>query len=328
MSAAVTNVLEVRDLCTHIATEDGVIKAVDSVSFELAAGEVLGIVGESGSGKSVTSLSLLGLMPRPPAFHPRGQALYRGRDLLQLSERELRAIRGDRISMIFQDPMSALNPYLTVERQLTEVLELHRGLDHRQARVRSAQMLERVGIADPERRLDAYPHELSGGMRQRVMIAMALLCEPDVLIADEPTTALDVTIQAQILRLIESLRRDFGTSVILITHDLGVVAGMADRVAVMYAGRIVESAPTEALFAAPAHPYTAGLLASTPSLTGPHRERLRAIAGLPPSLAALPSGCAFRPRCGRSIDACSEPPPLLEFEAGRFARCHHREQLP
>jgi oligopeptide transport system ATP-binding protein len=331
MSAAakpVQNVLDVRDLCTHIATDDGVVKAVDSVSFELGAGEVLGIVGESGSGKSVTSLSLLGLMPRPQASHPRGAAFYRGRDLLRLSERELRAIRGNRISMIFQDPMSALNPYLTVERQLTEVLELHRGLGRNEARVRAAEMLVRVGMAEPERRLGAYPHELSGGMRQRVMIAMALLCEPDVLIADEPTTALDVTIQAQILQLIEKLRRDFGTSVILITHDLGVVAGMADRVLVMYAGRIVESAPTDALFAAPAHPYTAGLLASTPSLTGAHRERLRAIPGLPPSLSALPTGCAFRPRCGRAIDACAEAPALLEFQPGRFARCHHRGQTP
>jgi oligopeptide transport system ATP-binding protein len=327
-ASAAEPVLDVRDLCTQIATDDGAVRAVDSVTFQLGAGEVLGIVGESGSGKSVTSLSLLGLMPRPQTSHPRGQALYRGRDLLKLDERALRAVRGDRISMIFQDPMSALNPYLTVERQLSEVLELHRGLDRKAARARCAEMLGRVGIAEPERRLGAYPHELSGGMRQRVMIAMALLCEPDVLIADEPTTALDVTIQAQILQLIQSLRRDFGTSVILITHDLGLVAGMADRVLVMYAGRIVESAPTEALFAAPAHPYTAALLASTPSLSGAHRERLRAIPGLPPSLSALPRGCAFRPRCGRSIAACDDAPPAFEFAPDRVARCHNREPAP
>jgi oligopeptide transport system ATP-binding protein len=322
-------VLEVRDLCTHIATEHGVVKAVDGVSFELGAGEVLGIVGESGSGKSVTSLSLLGLMPRPPAFHPRGEALYRGRDLLRMSERELQEIRGDRVSMIFQDPMTSLNPYLTVERQLTEVLELHRGLPRHSARLRAAEMLERVGIAEPAQRLRAYPHELSGGMRQRVMIAMALLCEPDVLIADEPTTALDVTIQAQILLLIQGLRRDFGTSVILITHDLGLVAGMADRVLVMYAGRVVEAARTDALFAAPAHPYTAGLLASTPSLTGPNRVPLRAIAGVPPSLDRLPAGCPFRPRCARAIDVCAvDSPALIEHAPQRFARCHNREPAP
>jgi oligopeptide/dipeptide ABC transporter ATP-binding protein len=326
MSSAET-VLQVRDLCTHIATDDGVVKAVDGVSFELAAGEVLGIVGESGSGKSVTSLSLMGLMPRPPAFHPRGQVLYRGRDTLHMPERELEGIRGNRISMIFQDPMTSLNPYLTVERQLSEVLELHRGMSRAAARARSGEMLERVGIAEVGRRLDQYPHELSGGMRQRVMIAMALLCEPDVLIADEPTTALDVTIQAQILALIQNLRRDFGTSVILITHDLGLVAGMADRVLVMYAGRVIEAARTDALFAAPAHPYSAGLLASTPSLTGAHRTPLRAIAGLPPSLAKLPPGCPFRPRCPRALERCAteypEPRPMPGPE--HSACCHNPE---
>ena len=322
-------VLDVRDLCTHILSDDGVVKAVDGVSFQLLSGEVLGIVGESGSGKSVTSLSLMGLTQRPAAFHPRGEVLYRGRDVLRMSERELERIRGNRISMIFQDPMTSLNPYLTVERQLTEVLELHRGMPRRTAQSRACEMLQRVGIADAPRRLRAYPHELSGGMRQRVMIAMALLCEPDVLIADEPTTALDVTIQAQILELIQGLRREIGMSVILITHDLGLVAGMADRVLVMYAGRVVEAAPTRAIFAAPAHPYTTGLLASTPSLSGAHRAPLRAIAGLPPSLTHLPAGCPFRPRCGRVVDRCAlESPAESEIASGHHARCYNPEHRP
>jgi peptide/nickel transport system ATP-binding protein len=259
MSAEGSVVLEARDLHTHFAIDGGVVRAVDGVSFELRRGEVLGIVGESGCGKSATSLSIMGLVPKPPASHPKGEVLYRGTDLLRASEAELRKIRGNRISMIFQDPMTSLNPYLTVARQLTEVLELHRGLSPAAARVRAAEMLVRVGIAEPGRRLDAYPHELSGGMRQRVMIAMALACEPEILIADEPTTALDVTIQAQILTLIKQLQRESGTSVLLITHDLGVVAGMADRVLVMYAGRVIEAAPTEALFRSPAHPFSAAL---------------------------------------------------------------------
>jgi oligopeptide transport system ATP-binding protein len=322
-------VLEVHDLCTHFRTDEGVVKAVDGVSFDLREREVIGIVGESGSGKSVTALSILQLLSRQDTFHPRGRILYRGRDLLRASERELRALRGDRISIIFQDPMTSLNPYLTVERQLTEVLELHRGLGRRRARSRAFEMLERVGISDPGQRLDAHPHELSGGMRQRVMIAMALLCEPDILIADEPTTALDVTIQAQILTLIRSLQRDFGTAVMLITHDLGVVAGMADRVMVMYAGRIVEAAPTEDLFASPAHPYTAGLLAGIPRLTGEQGAPLPAIQGLPPNLSSVPPGCPFRPRCPRAISACAtEYPRRSEVSSAHLMHCHHPMPSP
>jgi oligopeptide transport system ATP-binding protein len=302
------------------------VAAVSGVSFELARGELLAIVGESGSGKSVTGLSILGLLPRPGAFHPRGEILYRGKDLLRASERELRALRGNRISMIFQDPLTALNPYLTVGRQLTEVLELHRSLAPRAARARAIEMLARVGIADPSRRIDAYPHELSGGMRQRVMIAMALLCEPEVLIADEPTTALDVTIQAQILTLIKELQRESGSSVILITHDMGVVAGMADRVLVMYAGRVVEAAPAGELFAHRAHPYTAGLLASIPRIDGAHRAPLRVIPGLPPDLTHPPAGCPFHPRCARAIAPCStDYPAARAFGARHHAHCHNPE---
>jgi oligopeptide transport system ATP-binding protein len=322
-------VLEVRDLCTHFATDDGVVKAVDGVSFELRRGEVLGIVGESGCGKSAAGLSIMGLLPQGIASHPRGQVLYGGKDLLRASEDELRRIRGDRISMIFQDPLTALNPYLTVGRQLGEVLEQHRDLSARDAHVRARAMLEHVGIAEAERRMAAYPHELSGGMRQRVMIAMALLCEPDVLIADEPTTALDVTIQAQILRLVRRLQHDSGTSVILITHDLGVVAGMADRVLVMYAGRVVEGADTDALFRARAHPYTAALLAGIPRLDGGDRAPLRAIPGLPPDLLHVPPGCPFRPRCPRALELCArEYPGRSELAAAHHVHCHNREPAP
>jgi oligopeptide transport system ATP-binding protein len=317
-------VLAVRDLCTYFRGEAGPIKAVDGVSFEIRRGEVLGIVGESGSGKSVTSLSILGLLPKADTFHPRGEVRYGGRDLLRVPEPELQRLRGDRASMIFQDPMTSLNPYLTVERQLTEVLEHHRRVSRRVARARAMTMLERVGIADAPARLRAYPHQLSGGMRQRVMIAMALLCEPELLIADEPTTALDVTIQAQILSLIRDLQRDFGTAVILITHDLGVVAGMADRVQVMYAGRIVEAAPTDALFANPAHPYTRGLLGSVPSLGAARGEPLTAIPGLPPDLGQLPEGCPFRPRCPRASEICaSQYPRRDEVAPAHFVHCHH-----
>jgi oligopeptide transport system ATP-binding protein len=323
-------VLEVRDLCTHFKTDDGVVKAVDGVSFELRRGEVLGIVGESGCGKSATGLSIMGLVPRDLASHPRGQVLYGGgRDLLRSSEDELRSIRGNRISMIFQDPLTSLNPYLTIGRQLTEVLELHRELHPRDARARAREMLDRVGIAEAERRMAAYPHELSGGMRQRVMIAMALLCEPDVLIADEPTTALDVTIQAQILLLIQQLQRDSGTSVILITHDLGVVAGIADRVLVMYAGRVVEGAPTDALFRSRAHPYTAGLLAGIPRLDARDRAPLQAIPGLPPDLLQTPPGCPFRPRCARALELCAhEYPERTDLAAGHYVHCHNRAEVP
>ena len=318
-------VLAVRDLCTQFATDDGIVKAVDGVSFELRRGEVLGIVGESGCGKSATGLSIMRLLPRS-AEHPRGEVLYGGKDLLRASEPELRRIRGDRISMIFQDPLTALNPYLTIGRQLREVLEHHRGLGAGEAHTRARSLLERVGIAEAERRMAAYPHELSGGMRQRVMIAMALLCEPDVLIADEPTTALDVTIQAQILRLVRDLQRDSGTSVILVTHDLGVVAGMADRILVMYAGRVVESASPDVLFQSRAHPYTAALLAGLPRLDGGDRTPLRAIPGAPPDLLHVPPGCPFRPRCPRALEVCArEYPERTVLAPGHDLHCHNPE---
>ena len=322
-------VLEVEDLCTHFRSEGGVVKAVDGIDFTVRAGEVLGIVGESGSGKTVASLSILGLIPRPPGHHPRGSIRYRGQELLNAPDESLRRIRGNRIAMIFQDPMSSLNPYLTLDRQLTEVLELHRGMGRAEARTHALRVLDEVGIADAPQRIDGYPHELSGGMRQRVMIAMALLCEPDVLIADEPTTALDVSIQAQILDLIRALQKRSGTSVILITHDLGVIAGMADRVAVIYAGRIVETGTVEAIFAAPRHPYTRGLLDSIPRFDRPRGEPLRPIEGLPPDLSRLPAGCPFHPRCRRAEADCAlSYPPRLDLGADRYAHCFHPEVAP
>ena len=314
-----TNLLSIRDLQTHFRTEDGVVKAVDGVSFDLAEGETLGIVGESGSGKSVTCLSLLRLVPSPPAFFPGGEVRFDDRDLLKLSEAEMEKIRGDKIAMIFQDPMTSLNPYLTVERQLTEVLEVHRDLSRAEARSLCIEMLGKVGIPSPDKRIDQYPHEYSGGMRQRVMIAMALLCNPRLLIADEPTTALDVTIQAQILELISELKRDLNMGVILITHDLGVVAQVADRVAVMYAGRIVEEGPSANLFSTPAHPYTIGLLRSIPDPETP-RDRLEGIPGSVPSPHAWPPGCRFHPRCAVALDRCrTDDPSLMQAPATRAA---------
>ena len=302
------------------------MKAVDGVSFDVAPGETLGIVGESGSGKSVTCLSILGLVPSPPAFFPAGEVHFEGKNLLAATESEMEQVRGDRIAMIFQDPMTSLNPYLTVERQLTEVLETHRKIGHVEARNQSIEMLRKVGIPSPEKRIDQYPHEYSGGMRQRVMIAMALLCKPRLLIADEPTTALDVTIQAQILDLIRELKRDLNMSVVLITHDLGVVAGTTDRLAVMYAGRIVEQGTTEEVFENPKHPYTRGLLQSVPRLDQ-QNEQLQAIPGLPPDLSALPTGCPFRPRCELATDRCSsEYPDVVTFSPGRWAACWEATQ--
>ena len=315
-------VLQVRDLRTHFRTDDGLVKAVDGVSFELAPGETLGIVGESGSGKTVTCLSVMGLVPQPPGSHPSGEILFDRYDLLQLPERQWGQIRGNRISMIFQDPMTSLNPFLKIERQLTEVLEVHQGVRPSESRKRSIEMLARVGISDPERRIVQYPHHFSGGMRQRVMVAMALLCEPQLLIADEPTTALDVTIQAQILDLIRDLKQASQTSVILITHDLGVVAGITDRIAVMYAGKIVEAGPTDEVFADPRHPYTQGLLRSVPRLDEVRKERLIAIPGLPPDLSALPAGCPFHPRCAEATDRCSvEYPAKVRFHEHKWAAC-------
>jgi oligopeptide transport system ATP-binding protein len=321
-------VLEVQDLRVRFETHQGVVRAVDGVSFKLDEGETLGIVGESGSGKSVTSLALMGLVPQPPGVVSATRLVLGRRDLLTTTPAELRGLRGKEIAMIFQDPMTSLNPLLTVERQLTEVLERHEGLSRRQARKRAATALGEVGIPAPESRLDSYPHQLSGGMRQRVMIAMALLCNPRVLIADEPTTALDVTIQAQILELMKDLQRRHGMAIALITHDLGVVAGMSDRLQVMYGGRVVETGATDEVFARPLHPYTLALLASVPRLTGDPGERLAAIEGSPPDLAALPAGCAFAPRCPFAIEPCrAAVPPLDAPAAGRKSACIRAEHL-
>ncbi len=312
--------LSVRDLRVTFETHQGSVEAVAGVTFDMEPGETLALVGESGSGKSVTSLAILGLIPNPPGVVSSDGILWGGRDLTRLREVELRRIRGNEISMIFQDPMTSLNPLLTVGQQLAEVLEIHRGMGRREARQLCVAGLGDVGIPHPEARFDAYPHELSGGMRQRVMIAMALLCRPKLLFADEPTTALDVTIQAQILELMKALQASHGTAILLITHDLGIVAGMADRVHVMYAGRLVETAPTPPLFEQPAHPYTEGLLASVPTLTGTPGAMLRTITGQPPDLAELPPGCAFEPRCAWRIDRCALERPALAPVGDRARR--------
>ena len=321
-----TPLLQVTDLETRFFTRDGVVRAVDRVSFSIEAGETLAVVGESGCGKSVTSLSILRLIASPPGRIVGGKVLFEGRDLLTLSEDEMRAVRGDAISMIFQEPMTSLNPALTIGRQIAEGLVLHRGLSQQDALARAAEMLRKVRMPEPERRLRQYPHELSGGMRQRVMIAMALVCGPRLLIADEPTTALDVTIQAQILELMRELARETGAAIILITHDLGVVAEMAQRVVVMYGGRKVEEAPVEALFAHPRHPYTAGLLGSMPRLGDSLREgalkRLVEIPGMVPSLSEAQSGCLFAPRCPNALSRCTqETPSLVAHGTGHFAAC-------
>jgi oligopeptide transport system ATP-binding protein len=306
-------ILSVQDLKVSFHTEDGVVRAVDGVSFDVEKGQVLGIVGESGSGKSVTNLALLGLIPQPPGRIESGRALFCGQEILGLSEHERRKLRGNRISMIFQDPMTSLNPFLRISLQLTEVLEYHRRLSRRAARVKAIEMLELVGIPDAAGRIDDYPHQFSGGMRQRVMIAMALLCEPELLIADEPTTALDVTIQAQILELIKTIRTELGTSVILITHDLGVVAGLCDETIVLYAGKILEKGPTRQLFGTPQQPYTRGLLRSVPRLDEQHKGLLTPIRGNPPDLSKPFTGCPFVPRCDFVLPEC-EPqfPPVRD----------------
>jgi len=318
--------LEVDNLKTHFFTRDGVVRAVDGVSFSVAPGETLAVVGESGCGKSVTSLSILRLIASPPGRIVAGRVVFEGRDLLTLSDDEMRAVRGDRISMIFQEPMTSLNPALTVGRQIAESLVLHRGLAPADAMAKATQMLRKVQMPEPERRVRQYPHELSGGMRQRVMIAMALACGPRLLIADEPTTALDVTIQAQILELMRELARETGASIVLITHDLGVVAEMADRVVVMYAGRKVEEAPANELFARPHHPYTRGLLGSMPqlgdSVRGQDRKRLVEIAGVVPSLKEDQPGCLFAPRCPNATARCTaELPQLTAHGPGHWTAC-------
>ncbi|MEO6391466.1 MAG: ABC transporter ATP-binding protein [Pyrinomonadaceae bacterium] len=315
-------ILEVNDLKTYFRTEDGTVKAVDGISFNLERGETLGIVGESGSGKSVTNLSILRLIPDPPGKIVGGSVTFNGIDLLSLSSAEIRKIRGKRIAMIFQDPMTSLNPFLRISKQLMEMTQLHLGYNKQQAYEHAIKMLDEVGIPDPENRVDNYPHEFSGGMRQRVMIAMALSCEPELLIADEPTTALDVTIQAQILELIKSLKAKTGASVILITHDLGVVAGMTDHIIVMYAGKVFEQARTRDLFATPGNPYTKGLLRSVPDPTS-EQGKLYQIPGLPPDVAHLPPGCPFAPRCERAEDICRrEMPPFVALTPEHHSLCH------
>jgi oligopeptide/dipeptide ABC transporter ATP-binding protein len=314
--------LEVKGLKVRFTTEDGVVRAVDDVSFELDRGKVLGVVGESGSGKSVTAMTILGLTrDKNTAFE--GEVLYRRENLLALPEARLREVRGNEIAMIFQDPMTSLNPVYTVGDQIVEAITTHEQASKQEAKRRAVELLRQVGIPNPQERVDDYPHQFSGGMRQRAMIAMALSCNPDVLIADEPTTALDVTIQAQILELLDRLRADFDSAVILITHDLGVVAEVADEIAVMYAGRIVERASKRQLFYDPQHPYTWGLLGSIPRLDRPKPKKLASIEGMPPSLINLPQGCKFRPRCPQAFDKCIEEPELANHveERGHLDRC-------
>jgi oligopeptide/dipeptide ABC transporter ATP-binding protein len=338
--------LRVHDLVTSFRTDAGVLRAVDGVSFDVPKGKTVSLVGESGCGKSVTSLSILRLLPSPPARIESGSVELAGRNLLDLSEREMRSVRGNAISMIFQEPMTSLNPVYSVGTQIVEAIRLHQNKSRRDARIRAIEMLRMVGIPEPQTTVDAYPHELSGGQRQRVMIAMALACEPELLIADEPTTALDVTIQAQILELLRSLQDKLGMSIVLITHDLGVVAENAEHVVVMYAGRVVESAPSHDLFASPRHPYTRGLLESRPHVPRqnhgvatahpepPHgrgrnqRKRLPTIEGMVPDLRHLPPGCRFADRCPMRVAACTErEPELVEVSPGRWARCIRSHEM-
>ena len=318
--------LEVRNLRTHFFTREGVLPAVDDVSFSLARGRILGLVGESGSGKSVTGFSIMGLVD-PPGRVVGGEILYQGRDLTKLAPRELRKLQGNRIAMVFQDPMMTLNPVLRIDAQMIEAVRAHSSMSHTQAREHARDTLGLMGIPSPEERLRAYPHQLSGGMRQRVAIAIAMLHRPDLIIADEPTTALDVTIQAQILSEVQKLARQHGTALIWITHDLSVVAGLADEVAVMYAGRIVEHGPVDAVLDAPLHPYTMGLIDSLPS-ENRRGQRLRQIPGMTPNLLSLPAGCAFAARCPRATEACGVRPEMTQPNAGRLVRCFHPGTLP
>ena len=319
--------LEVKDLATYFFTPEGVVKAVDGISYDLEEGEILGLVGESGCGKSVSALSLMRLIQNP-GRNVAGSVMFDGQDLLTLDDDDMRHIRGKDMSMIFQEPMTSLNPVLTIGRQLTEALQLHLGLDRTGAETRAGELLLMVGIPEGDRRLKDYPHQFSGGMRQRVMIAMALSCNPKMLIADEPTTALDVTIQAQILELVQQLGRELGTAVLVITHNLGVVARYADRVNVMYAGKIIERGTSREIYGNPRHPYTIGLLASVPRLDEARKEQLTPIEGMPPDLIALPPGCSFRARCKFAIDKCAtEIPPLVEVSEGHTAACWVSDQL-
>jgi oligopeptide/dipeptide ABC transporter ATP-binding protein len=314
------NLVEVKNLKTYFFTDDGVVPAVDGVDFSIKKGETLGIVGESGCGKSVTSLSLLRLVPNPPGKIVDGEMYFKGENLLEKSESEMRKIRGNDISMIFQEPMTSLNPVFTVGEQISEAIELHQGLNKRDALAKAVEMLKLVGIPSAEQRVHEYPHQMSGGMRQRVMIAMALSCNPALLIADEPTTALDVTIQAQILELMKDLKERLGTAIMLITHDLGVVAEMAENVLVMYAGKVVEYADVKTIFKNPKHPYTVGLLGSIPRLDQP-KEKLYVIEGVVPNPFNMPSGCRFHPRCPEASEICKTKEPELLHIDGQQVRC-------
>lgn len=320
--------LDIRNLTTEFQTEEGVVRAVDGVSFSVSTGEILGIVGESGCGKSVTALSIMQLVATPPGKFASGEIYFHGENLMDKSESQLRKIRGKDMAMIFQEPMSSLNPVYSVGYQIAEAIRLHQEVSKKQAWQRAIEMLERVGIPDASQRASEYPHQMSGGMCQRVMIAMALSCDPSLLIADEPTTALDVTIQAQILLLMKDLRQRIGTTIVLITHDLGVIAEMADRVLVMYAGQVVEEASVMSLFREPRHPYTQGLLQSIPRLDQPRQQKLHIIEGTVPYLSAMPNGCRFHPRCTFATDICRNEEPSLEFtDDGRSVACWHWEKL-
>jgi oligopeptide/dipeptide ABC transporter ATP-binding protein len=322
------NLLEVKDLQTYFFTYEGVVKAVDGVSYELEAGETLGLVGESGCGKSVSALSVMRLIPDPPGRIVNGEIQFEDEDILKIDMNDMRRIRGGKIAMVFQEPMTSLNPVLTVEKQITETLELHMGMTRAESRREGVELLAKVGIPDPDKRIKQYPHQFSGGMRQRVMIAMALSCNPRLIIADEPTTALDVTIQAQILELMKSLTTEFGVALIVITHNLGVVARYADQVNIMYAGKIIERGSAREIYANPRHPYTVGLLRSVPRLDLPRRMRLDPIEGQPPDLVNLPPGCSFRARCRWAIDKCAtDIPELIPAGEGHLSACFRAEEL-
>ena len=322
----IQNLLSVSGLRVYFHTDDGILKAVDGVSLSVATGETLGLVGESGCGKSVTAYSILKLLPVPSAEYAGGEIVFRGENLLELDDKAMRRVRGNLISMVFQEPMSSLNPIMSIGAQITEAIREHRKSSRREAHQVAIDMLQRVGIPSPEIRFHEYPHQMSGGMKQRAMIAMALVCRPSLLVADEPTTALDVTIQAQILELLNELQREFNMSILLITHDLGVVAETCDRVAVMYAGKVVESAPVASLFENPKHPYTHGLFRSLPTL-GERKKTLSVIPGAVPSPLDFPSGCRFRTRCSLVQEVCKDEPPLREIKPEHFAACHFAEEV-
>ncbi|MFC1966356.1 ABC transporter ATP-binding protein [Chloroflexota bacterium] len=321
-------IIEVKELKTYFYVQDGELRAVDGLSYYVSKGESVGLVGESACGKSVSALSVMRLIPYPPGIIVGGEIIFKGQDLLQISEEDMRHIRGNRIAMIFQEPTTSLNPVLSVSRQLSESLALHRGLSNNEAEEEAVKLLQLVGIPDAEQRVNDYPHQFSGGMQQRVMIAMALSCDPELLIADEPTTSLDVTVQAQLLEIIDNLRAKFGTAVIIITHNLGVVARYVDRVNVMYAGRLVETAPTDVLYATPKHPYTLGLLKSVPRLDLSRSRKLSVIDGLPPNLARLPKGCAFNPRCYLAEGRCyQEIPELVQMGEDHYSACFRTSEV-